>query len=249
MEFLTKNLKLIVGVFVGLALAGIIWTVAVASAKQKETQAQEKFSQIEADYSKYKDNLGKANQIANQASQAAKNPKEAAKGPAVDKKAELELQTLLTGTKTKLTTDLFTFIDSNAKSVATSMAALYLSELLLSDKKMTEAMAVLRKVENSSNDLTSILIQKKIGALLADENQCDEAMKVWDKILKINSAKFAFSEIKIMQSLCYQKNNNLTKAEEILNSIKNDKSEASAEYVQSAEKILRLIRFKKASGT
>jgi hypothetical protein len=43
--------------------------------------------------------------------------------------------------------------------------------------------------------------------------------------------------------------NDLKKAEEILISVKNDKTEGSAEYVQHAERILRLIQFKKASGT
>jgi thioredoxin-like negative regulator of GroEL len=104
-------------------------------------------------------------------------------------------------------------------------------------------------MESSSNALTSVLIQKKIGSLLADNNQCAEALKTWDNLLKSSSAKFAHSEVKIMQSLCYSKMNDLKKAEEILNSVKNDKSEGVAEYAQQAEKILRLIQFKKASGT
>ena len=149
----------------------------------------------------------------------------------------------------QLTASLNQFISENKKSIATEMASLYLSEILLDEKKNVEALDVLKKTTSDSNNLTSILIQKKIGALLADNNQCDEALKVWDKLLKSSSAKFAHSEVKIMQSLCYQKMNDLKKAEEILISVKNDKTEGSAEYVQHAERILRLIQFKKASGT
>jgi predicted negative regulator of RcsB-dependent stress response len=245
MEFFEKNIKNLMVGFVGLIVIGMIWAFLANRTKNQETAAQEKFAAIETQYGKYKEDLAKSEQISNMP----KNAKDASKTTPEEKKVEADLAASLIVVKPKLVSDLTQFVDENSKAIAGSMAALYLSELLLTDKKATEALAVLRKVENTSKDLTSILVQKKIGALLADNNQCDEALKVWDKILKINTAKFAHAEVKIMQSLCYQKNNDLAKAEEILNSIKNDKTEVSAEYVQHAEKILRLIHFKKASGT
>ncbi len=245
MEFLEKNIKAIAAGFGILIIAGIGWAIMAGQKKQKETAAQEKFAQIESEYTKYKESQNQLTQMMTMA----KNSKDAAKTATADKKAEAELTATVAASKTKIETDLKQFVDSNPKSIATSMAALYLSEILVADQKASDALVILQKVESSGNDLTSILVQKKIGALLADTNQCDAAMKVWDKILKTSSAKFAHSEVKIMQSLCYQKNNDLVKAEEILNSIKNDKTETSQEYVQHAERILRLIHFKKASGT
>jgi predicted negative regulator of RcsB-dependent stress response len=245
MEFLEKNIKAIAGAFGLIIVIGIGWAIVSGQNKQKEAAAQEKFAQIESDYTKYKEGQSQLTQMMNMA----KNPKDAGKNAAADKKAEAELSATVATSKTKVETDLKQFIDGNTKSIATSMAALYLSEILVADQKSAEALVVLQKVDGQGTDLTSILVQKKIGALLADANQCDAAMKVWDKILKTNAAKFAHSEVKIMQSLCYQKNNDLAKAEEVLNSIKNDKTETSQEYVQHAERILRLIHFKKASGT
>lgn len=247
MEFLEKNIKAIVSLCVVLIVVGIAWALMAGNSKRKEAQAQEKFAQIEADYGKYKEDVTHSNQM----EVMAKNAKDSKDKKTIetDKKSEADLKAAIATAQPKLITDLTQFVDANGKTVATSMAALYLSEMLLADKKNAEALAVLKKVESNSNDLTSVLVQKKIGALLADNNQCDDAMKVWNKILKMNTAKFAHAEVKILQSLCYQKNNDLVKAEEVLNSIKNDKSEVSAEYVQHAEKILRLIHFKKASGT
>ena len=239
MNFLEKNFKLLAAGCTGLLLIGLIWMFSISQAINKEIEVQEKFAKLEANFGKYKDDLNQLN--ASVKSKAVKT--------VADKKTDADSELAIMAAKTKLLTDLEMFISSNEKNVATSMAGLFLSELLMSDKKINEALAVLNKVKGQTNDLTSILVQKKIGALLADNNQCDEAMKIWNDILKIKTARFAYSEVKILQSLCYQKNNDLVKAEEILNTIKNDKSEGSADSAQHAEKILRLIHFKKASGT
>ncbi|MBC7456776.1 MAG: hypothetical protein H7235_00760 [Bdellovibrionaceae bacterium] len=245
MEFLEKNGKLIIGAFGLLIVVGLITVFASTNSKKNEEKTQEKLAVIELDYTKYKEEVAK--------SMAPASPIKDDKKSLEDKKnkvktmADAGLNSVqLRG---KLMISLTQFIADNKKSVATEMAALYLSEVLIDQNKNTEALEVLKKTESSSNDLTSVLVQKKIGSLLADNNQCEEALKVWDKLLKSSSAKFAHSEVKIMQSLCYQKMNDLKKAEEILVSVKNDKTEGSADYAQHAERILRLIQFKKASGT
>lgn len=245
MEFLEKNGKLIAGVF-GLSLVvGLITVFVSTGSKKNEIQTQDKLAQIEQDYTKYKEEVAKSMTPTT----AIKDDKKSAADKTAEAKAIAEAGANVVQLRGKLTASLTQFIADNKKSVATEMAALYLSEVLLDEKKNAEALEVLKKTESSSNDLTSVLVQKKIGSLLADNNQCEEALKVWDKLLKSSSAKFAHSEVKIMQSLCYQKMNDLKKAEEILISVKNDKTEGSSDYVQHAERILRLIQFKKASGT
>ena len=243
MEFLEKNGKIIAGAFFALIAIGLIATFISNSSKKNEIETQEKFSQIESEYTKYKEEMTKSTTPQAPTNPLAKTDKKADGKNSVD--AAANAQKL----RDPLSTNLSRFISENKKSVATEMAALYLSEVLLDENKNTEALEVLKKVDSQSGDLTSVLVQKKLGALLADNNQCDQALKVWDKLLKLSTAKFAHSEVKIMQSLCYQKMNDLKKAEEILISVKNDKTEGSAENSQHAERILRLIQFKKASGT
>jgi predicted negative regulator of RcsB-dependent stress response len=245
MEFFEKNGKLVVGAFFALIVIGLVATFVSSGSKRNEEKAQEKLAQIEIEYTKYKESVAK--------SSTPPSPVKDDKKSAADKKAEekalADSSAQVVQLRTQLTTSLNQFLTENKKSIATEMAALYLSELLIDENKNAEALEVLKKTESSSNDLTSVLVQKKIGSLLADNNQCEDALKVWDKLLKSSTAKFAHSEVKIMQSLCYQKMNDLKKAEEILLSVKNDKTEGSADYVQHAERILRLIQFKKASGT
>ncbi len=243
MEFLEKNGKLIAGAFFALIAIGLIATFISNSSKKNEIETQEKFSMIELDYTKYKEEMTKSIAPQTPSNPLAKADKKADGKDSFDAAAKAEKM------RAPLSANLSKFISENKKSVATEMAALYLSEILLDEKKNVEALEVLKKVDSQSNDLTSVLVQKKLGSLLADNNQCEEALKVWDKLLKLSTAKFAHSEVKIMQSLCYQKMNDLKKAEEILISVKNDKTEGSAENSQHAERILRLIQFKKASGT
>lgn len=245
MEFLEKNGKLIAGAFFVVIVVGLITVFVSSGSKKNEQQTQDKLATIELEYTKYKEEMAKSMTPAS----PIKDDKKSAADKTAEAKAIAEAGTNVVTLRGKLTTSLNQFISENKKSVATEMAALYLSEILLDEKKNTEALEVLKKTESNSNDLTSVLVQKKIGSLLADNNQCEEALKVWDKLLKSSSAKFAHSEVKIMQSLCYQKTGDLKKAEEILISVKNDKTEGAGDYAQHADRILRLIQFKKASGT
>lgn len=242
MEFLEKNIRILAAGFVGVIAIGLVFVFMSTHSKHKEEQIQSKLAQIEFDYTKYKEELSQASMPATPV-----NPKD--KTNKSENKNADALAKALTA-RAQLITQLNQFINSNEKSIATRMASLYLSELLIDDGKTSEALNVLKSATDSNfKDLTAILVQKKLGSLLADSNQCDEALKVWDNVLKMSAAKFAHSEIKIMQSLCYQKMNDSKKAEEILTAIKNDKSENSADYVQNAERILRLIQFRKSTGS
>lgn len=247
MDFLEKNVKLIAGLFFGLIVIGLVATFISTGSKRSEEQAQEKLAQFELEYSKYKEEWAKSS--APTPTPPAKDSKKSADIKKTEERTQADIKSHVAELGAQLAKKLNQFIAENKKSVATEMAALYLSDIYTNENKNTEALDVLKKMESHSNHLTSVLIQKKMGALLADNNQCDEALKVWDNLLKSNSAQFARAEVKIMQSLCYQKMNDLKKAEEILLSVKNDKTEGSAEYSQNADRILRLIQFKKASGT
>ena len=149
----------------------------------------------------------------------------------------------------KLQNDLSDFIAKNPNTVAAQMAGILLSDILISDKNTTEALNVLKKVQSNSSVLSNTLVFKTMGQILADTDKCQEAIEVWDKILANKKAEFTFADIQIKQALCYQKLNNTLKAEEILNKVKNNKTEGQEQSSLEAEKVLRLIKFNKASGT
>jgi predicted negative regulator of RcsB-dependent stress response len=247
MEFIEKNGKQLVLIAAVLVVVGFLITFFVGRSHRNEAQVQEKLAQIELDYTKYKEDFAKS-----QMPQFSGDPKPTKESEADKKKRDDEsaqLKQKVMTSREKLTADLEKFISENPQSIGASMASLYLSEMLIDNNKKAEALEVLKKSVRTSEDLSSVLVYKKIGSLQADANQCDEAVKTWDQILKNKKAQYVYPEIKIMQSLCYQKNNDLKKAEELLTSVKNDKSEGAAEFSQRAEKILRLIQFKKMSGT
>lgn len=230
MEFLEKNWKLISGGVIAILGVGLIVMLINLQSSKKETEAQNKFAPIENEYSQYKDELSK---IEN----AQKANSKDSKAPDI---------TALIKTKEKLSADLLSFIDQHPQTVASEMAALYASEIMTTEGKTEEALGVLKKVSSTGTRLSSVLVTKKTAALLADQDKCNEALPLLNKIVSVS---FVSSDVKILQALCHQKLNDLDKATEILTSIKNDKTGTNAESVKEADKILRLIKFKKTSGT
>lgn len=227
MEFLEKQWKLIVGVFAVFVVVGLgISWMSGNSVKQEKT-AQEKFADLDAKYTQYKE-------------ESTKRPDQK-ESETKDKPAPVDVQALKK--------DLEDFTTKYAGSTAAQMAGLDLADLYLAEKKTTEALAALKRVETQDNQLTNVLVQKKIGQTLADLKQCPEAIQVWDKILKNKNASFAHVDVKINQALCYHSMNDTKKAEDILVGLKNEKSDATNSAGKEAERILRLIQFNKTSGT
>lgn len=137
-------------------------------------------------------------------------------------------------------------------SKAAQMSSMYLADILVSEKNLDQALATLKKVESKDQGLLNTLVQQQIGQLEADKDQCAEAVKTWQKIIDRKEASFLHNDLKIQQALCYKKLNENQKAEEILTNLANQKTETSLEASatsKEASKYLRLLQFKKASGT
>lgn len=229
MKFLEKQWKLVLGLFSVLVLAGALVTFLSLRSMQKEQSAQESYFSVEKKLLDLKNK---------KESQAAVDPKKDVKKEVID--------------YTQVKNELEKVISDFPGSIASQMAALHLANLLIEDKNTDAALTALQKVENNSKGLVNTLVQQLIGQLLADKDKCPEAIVVWQKIINRKEAEFIHNETKIQQALCYTKTNDLKKAEEILTNLANQsvnpdmgKSASSKE----AEKYLRLIQFKKASGT
>ncbi|MES2803912.1 MAG: hypothetical protein V4654_15575 [Bdellovibrionota bacterium] len=228
MEFLEKNVKGILGVAGLVIVAGLIATLVNANSIKKEKQTQEKFFAIDAKVKKYKEEKFKATD------KAAEKKDDVVSVPVDVNQLKAELET---------------FVSENTGTVASQMAGLELAGLLSDENKSTDALALLQKVETKTDLLSNVLVRMKIAQSLADQDKCSEALVIWGKVLSSKTTSYLHAEAKINQALCYKKMNDLVKAEEILNQVKNDKTDESGQSNREADRILRLIQFNKSFGT
>lgn len=228
MEFLEKNAKGILGIAGLVVVAGLIGTLVTQNSIRKEKATQEKFFAIDAKVKKYKEDKFKA------ADKSADKKEEVASVP-VDVNA--------------LKAELEAFVNENNGTVAAQIAGLELADILTSENKGTDALALLQKVETKSDLLSNVLVRMKIAQSFADQDRCSDALIIWSKVLSSKASSYLHAEAKINQALCYKKMNDLSKAEEILNQVKNDKADETGQSNREAERILRVIQFNKSFGT
>lgn len=228
MEFLEKNIKGILGIAGLVIVVGLIATLVSANSVRKEKATQEKFFALDAKVKKYKEEKFTA---------ASKDitKKESVVSVSID--------------LNQLKSELQAFVSENTGSVAAQMAGLELAAILSDENKSAESLAILQKVETKSDLLSNVLVRMKIAQNLADQDKCSDALIIWGKVLASKATSYLHAEAKINQALCYKKMNDLTKAEEILNQVKNDKADETGQSNKEAERILRLIQFNKSFGT
>lgn len=224
MEFMSiveKNIKSIVVVFLVLVIGGGSIAFVSNKSKTKEKEAQEVYFLTEKKYFELKE----------------KNEKSATKDKAdySDVKSGFLLM-----------------IEKYPKSVAAQMSAIHLANILSSEGKQNDALNNLKKVENSTKGIVNYLVSQQIGLLLADTEKCEDAIVIWQSLIDKKEASFLHNELKLQQALCYSKTNNLKKAEEILTNLSNQTANpdlSDSNVSKEAEKFLRLLQFKKVSGT
>ncbi len=228
MSVIEKQWKLIIGLFIAVMVVGGVISALAVQKTNKEHKAQENYFMAEKKYLEIKNKKA--------------NPETAAKEKTPDTPADYMT----------VKTDFDKIIQDYPKSTAAQMSALYLTDILLNEKNTDQALATLQKVESKDDGLVNTLVQQQIGRLQADKDKCQDAVDTWQKIVKRKEASFLHNEVKIQQALCYQKMNDNKKAEELLTNIANQKTDKANEpstINKDAEKYLRLIQYKKVSGT
>jgi predicted negative regulator of RcsB-dependent stress response len=225
MKLIENNLKTIAIVLVAFVVGGAAVAFISNSAKTKEKSAQESYYLVEKNFYELKAKKD-----------APPNP--TAKTEPVDfSKSKLDFEKIIV---------------DYPKSIAAQMSALNLASILIEENKSTEALTVLKNVETKSSSLVSYLVQQQIGLVLADQDKCQDAIDTWEKVIKSSEASFLHDELQLQQALCYSKLNNSQKAEAILINLSNKTTNpemGNATTSKEAEKYLRLLQFKKASGT
>jgi len=236
-KFSENPWKLVIGGFLGALVAALVAGAAYVfistQSLNKEKTAQESYFMVEKKLLELK-----AKQVAPTAPNLKKDSKKTTLNEDIDFSQSKK--------------DLEKIISDYPTTIASQMAALHLAKLLLDEKNLAGALIILQKIGNKNNGLINTLVQHQIGQLLADQGKCPEAISIWQKILNNKNVEFIHNETKIQQALCYTKLNDFKKAEEILTNLANQSmnSEIGTDSsLKEAEKYLRLIQFKKASGT
>lgn len=225
LEIFEKQWKLMVAVLLSVIVAGAAVTLNSTRKAKKEKQAQEKYFLTEKKFFDYKN---KKSLPAEQALQV----------PDVDVK--------------QLKTDFEKVMNENPGTVAAQMSALHYSSLLAEEKDFAGALAVLQKNETGGKGMVNTLLLQQLGQMQANQQDCKSAIQTWQKIVDRKEASFLHGEVKIQQALCYSQINEPQKAEEILTNLANQTVNpeiGDSSTSKEAEKYLRLLQFKKTTGT
>lgn len=227
MKLVEKYWKLAVGIIGAAIVGGALMAFISGRGTQKEMAAQESYFAVEKKLMDLK---------------AKQNPQPGPEGQ-VAKPESVDFA--------PVKKDLEKVMADHPGSIAGQMAALHYANLLVEEKNFDLALSTLQKVETKKNGLVNTLVQQQIGQLQADKGNCNEAIVSWQKILDRKEAAFIHDDLKIQQALCYSKTNDLKRAEEILTNLANKSSAdmSATPASKEAEKYLRLLMFKKASGT
>lgn len=226
-------------------VVGVGWSLMSNMSERKESQAQEAYFGFEKSYLDKKRGFDEAERSALRPpiGKEKEAPKVKATGD-MDKDYGPEVA----GFKA--------VIEKHPASKAAQMAALNLSEIYVNYKKMDEASQVLEKVANKSSgkDLISAIVLTQYGNVLSDKDNCKAAVDQWQKVLGRSEAAFLHDTLRMKAAFCYEKMNDLAKAEELYKKVsQNSQDPKNPEAGETglgkdAEKYLRLLKLKKNAG-
>ena len=234
-------------------VGGIGLSIFGAMSEKKESGAQEAYAQYEKTYLDKKRGFEEAER------QTLKP------NPATDPKAPAKVKA--TGDMDKdYSAEVAGFnkvLEEHPSTKAAQMSALTLSEIFLAYKKPDDALQALQKVEKKSQgkDLISYVVLTQFGNVLSEKNDCPAAVGQWDKVIARKEATFLHDTLRLKSAFCYEKMNDLAKAEELYKKISAN-AQAPADPTtgmgeaglgKEADKYLRLLKLKKgpaeAQGT
>ena len=238
----TQHSKIVLGTLAVLLLVGGGFAASSYMSEQKEEKIQSKYFPAERAFLEKKQ--GYTDAAAEEMRLAAnKDPKAktqpVAPNPAIGSKA--------TGDFDKdfgsVIGPMQEIISEAPKSIAAKMAALNLAQVQIEYKKFDDAKKVLTSVADSSKDLLSAMVNTELGTLLANENNCQEAIGYWEKVANNKRAEFLHSPVQLKMGLCYEALNDTAKAEQAYTKVKDQEKDSS--IGKSADKYLRLLSAKK----
>lgn len=235
--------RAVIAVLIAFIVIGIGWSIMDNMSEKKETQAQEAYFKFEKNYLDKKRDFEEAERSAIRPPAAKEAPKAKASGD-----MEKDYGPEMAGFKQ--------VIEAHPASKAAQMAALNMSEIYMNYKKIDEAAQALEKMAAQSNgkNLISAIILTQYGNILSDKADCKGAVEQWQKVLNHSQVGFLHDTLRLKSAFCYEKMNDLAKAEELYKKISQNSQDPKNPQAgetglgKEAEKYLRLLKLKKNAG-
>lgn len=230
-EWTTTHSKLVLIVIGALLVAGGAGAAYSFVNERKETSLQEKYFVLENDYEKKKEQFDLYTATANQP--ADPKTKVAPKAQGVKATGDLAQDY---GTVEKGLRDL---INEAPSSRAGAMSALLLTDLYKSYNKGPEALEILKKSSGTRGTMGAF-VKAELGTQMADQKDCEGAIKTWSDLAKDKSAAFMAPQLKLKMGLCAETLGKKNEAEDYYKQVIADAKDTTAG--RSAEKLLRLLQ-------
>lgn len=144
------------------------------------------------------------------------------------------------------------FIKDHKGTKASLVAGITLADLYLEHKDAQRAVSVLEPLakEVSRSDLFFGLLSSQLGVALSDAGQCEQAVKVYDKLLSAKAQEAFHSQSLLRQGACYLALNRLDEAKAAFEKVKTEHPNTyTGEMAQSYERLIDLRRNTEPSAT
>lgn len=238
-KFIEKNFKFFLGLFVGLIVAGSVWSMMSSAAKAEQEQAFGELYKITKTYSEKKENFAEAKR---EKESKNKNTGDKDQVKTEDKKGLKEATGDLQKDYGDEVTKLEAFLKANLGKNASGEAALVLSEIYDEYKqpqKGAEALAMALSKWSEQNVLYYVM-QMRTGDLWASVNECEKAVTSWQAVA--GSKSFIAKQAQLKLGVCLQQIGRMDEAKKWFQQIANDENKSSESF--SAKRYLRYLEFK-----
>ena len=134
-----------------------------------------------------------------------------------------------------------------ANSQAAMVAAIHLGRLYGNFNQPQKGIDVLKPYDKDATggNLLKLSVKLTLGYLLDQSGKCEDAIKYYDVVAADQKATYFKSEALLKSAFCYDTLGNRAKAEEIMQTLSKDYSEAGAG--KAAKKYLRLLKISSSS--
>lgn len=238
-DWVSANLRLIVGVLVAFVLAWGGWAFYEHQQVKREKAAQnDLFAITDALEKKQQEIMSEENKpVVNKKGEKAPTPKPPEKTPET-----------LAKNYGSFVAQFEEFIAGHNGTKAAMVAGIELADLYLEHKDPKKAVEVLRPLaaQPSKSELFYGLLQSQLGLALSDAGECGDAVKVFDDILQVEAQKPFHSQSLLRKGACLVSMNQLDEAKAAFQQARTEYPDTfTGEMAQGYE---RLIQMKKGAA-
>ncbi|MFN7729049.1 MAG: tetratricopeptide repeat protein [Bdellovibrio sp.] len=236
-EWTTTHSNLVIVVVAVLFVAGGAGAAYSFISDRKETSLQEKYFQVENEYETKKQQFELSAASSNQPADPKTKKAPVPQGLKASGDLEQDYGSVVKGLR-EITAEA-------PSSRGAALSALLLAEVYRSYQKPAEAIEAL-KTSTGARGVMGAFVKSELGSQMADQKDCEGALKVWSDLTKDKSAKFMVPQLKLKMALCSESLGKKTEAQDYYKQVVAEGKDTTAG--RSAEKLLRLLQAQSATN-